>query len=139
MPNVTKDVVKVINETDYATLAHGVSTTLDNCLVIDLSKATSLVFAIKATTVPGTITLTLYASKDNTDVDEDGSWKSYGTVPWNPNSVWATGWVHTTTVLQQNSPEVPTGAKYLRVIATNDHGADNVVALEVHAILQTLG
>jgi len=132
MPNVTKDATKIINETDYATLTTGASTTLANCLPIDLTKATSLVLMVKGTTVPGTITLTLYASVD--DADD----ASYGTAPWNPNTVWATGWTHTTTVLLQHSPEIPVGPKYLKVMATNDAGT-SVEGLQVWAIVQTLG
>ena len=132
MPNVTKDPTKIINETDYATLAAATPTTLANCLPIDLSKATSCVFEIIGTTVPGTITLTLYVSKD--DADD----ASYGAVPWEPNTTWSSGWVHTSTTLIETSPEVPVGPKYMKVIATNN-GGSNVVGLQVWAIVQTLG
>ena len=130
MPSVTKDQVQIINATDYATLAHGASTTLANCTPIDLTKAASCVLAIRAGTIPDTVTIKLYASSDGT---------TYDATPWSPNTTWASGWTSTTTVEDEHSTEIPVAPNYLKITVTNDDGADNVVDLVVYSIVQTVG
>jgi len=130
MPSVTKDEVKIINATDYATLAHGETTDLDDCTPIDLTKAASCVLAVRAGTIPDTVTINLYASSDGVTYDD---------VPWSPNTAWASGWTNTTTVENEHSPEIPVAPKYIKITATNDDGADPVLLLEIYSIVQTVG
>lgn len=132
MPSVTKTLTKIINETDYATLAAGASTSLANCTRIDLTKATQCILAIDADTVPASVTLTisLYPSHDGENFDD---------TPW-ACSGWTGGeWTSTADKEQQHSPEISPAPKYLKVIVTNESGSDAVTNLRVYSIVQTVG
>jgi len=130
--SVQKTATKIINETDYATLGHGATTSLANCTAIDLSKATQCVLQLYADTVPADVTLTfqLYASYDGT---------TYDGTPWSPNSDWSSGWTTTAAEEVETSPEIPPLPKYLKVRVTNNHGSSDVTNLRVYAIVQTVG
>lgn len=132
--SVQKNATKIINETDYATLAASTTTTLANCTAIDLSKATQCVLQLHADSVPGTLTVKLYASYDGTNYDDTSP-----DALWSPNSDWSSGWTTTSGAEKETSPEIPPLPKYLKVTVTNNDGGTAVTKLRVYSIVQTVG
>jgi len=132
MPSIQKTVDKIISETDYATLGHGASTTLVNCERVDLTNATQFTLSIDCDTVPTdvTVTLQLYPSHDGENYDDE---------PWNPNTDWASGWTSTAAKAQETSKEIPPLPKYMKVIATNNHGSSDITNFRLYATVQKMG